>query len=145
MAKRSRTDGTQGQSEIMAGVFTETKPPKDVKFNALQKRIWIDLVRSKASRSWTVSDLYMLADLVFIHAQVIQYRKLIGSELASLEDHKTLDLLVKRARLLNAHLQIHAEATQGKSREQVSQNQAHQDAQQTASQYEGDELLARPH
>ena len=52
---------------------------------------------------------------VFLDIDIIQLEKLA-------------DLLAKRVRLLSAHLQVHPEATQGKSGMQVKQNQKNQEA-----------------
>jgi hypothetical protein len=52
--------------------------------------------------------------------------------------------IVTTAKLLSAHLQIHTEATQGKSREQVEQNKAHRGAQEFADKPEADDLIPRP-
>lgn len=53
---------------------------------------------------------------------------------------KLADTLAKRIRLLSAYLQIHPEATQGKSREQVKQNQQHKEATEYSA-GEGDGLI----
>jgi len=81
-----------------------------------------------------------------VSAQLEQYLALTlaGSEAEDAVDTKELeklaDTLAKRIRLLSAHLQIHPEATQGKSREQVKQNQQHKEAADLAN-GEGDGLI----
>jgi hypothetical protein len=60
------------------------------------------------------------------------------------EMERLADTLSKRIKLLSAHLQIHTEATQGKSREQVEQNKAHRGAQEFADKPEADDLIPRP-
>ena len=60
---------------------------------------------------------------------------------------KLADTLSKRIKMLSTHLQIHTEATQGKSREQVKQNQAHREARDFAEPQGGidkDDLISRP-
>lgn len=145
MTRRKRVDGVDGEAEIMSGAFAGVMPPDNIELSPEEMEIWKDLVSTKAARSWTKSDLYMLADLAAIHVRANLLRVKLRKPTASLAAEKRLDMLVKRARLLNAHLQVHCDATQGKSREQVAQNQQHQDSIQTAMQFEDDDLLARPH
>ena len=41
-------------------------------------------------------------------------------------------------------LQVHAEATQGKARDQVKSNKAQQEAERTLKQQEDEDLIAKP-
>lgn len=134
MAKRKRTDSVAGQQEVMEGALNPfIEPPEHLRVTQDIRPFWDVIIKGKAKRAWLDQDLVVAAELAGIHYQMVHLRGEITSNPAVLGDpehpiHKLLDMVAKRGRMLAAHLQIHPEATQGKSREQTKQNQAHQEA-----------------
>jgi len=153
-SRRKRSDSAAGATEIVQGALSGApKPPKGVTISPAVEPFWELVTTAKAKRAWTKNDLVLAAEvarcmyrLERVSAQLEQYLALTlaGSEAEDAVDTKELeklaDTLAKRIRLLSAHLQIHPEATQGKSREQVKQNQQHKEAADLAN-GEGDGLI----
>jgi len=161
MTKRTRSDSAAGLTEITQGALSGApKPPAGVAISAAVQPFWELVTTAKAKRSWTKNDLVMAAEvarcmyrLEVISAELEKYLALSlippleGGEpemFDSKEMEKRADTLAKRVRMLSAHLQIHAEATQGKSREQVEQNSAHKKASNFSESAENNGLLAKP-
>lgn len=161
MTKRTRSDSAAGLTDITQGALSGApKPPSGVIISAAVQPFWELVTTAKAKRAWTKNDLVMAAEtarcmyrLEVISAELEKY--LAISLVQPLEDgeeevfdskemEKRADMLAKRVRMLSAHLQIHAEATQGKSREQVDQNSAHKQASEFAGSSEDGGLLAKP-
>lgn len=159
MNRRKRSDSAAGRTEIVQGALSGApKPPAGVTISEAVQPFWELVTTAKAKRSWTKNDLVMAAEV----ARCMYRLERISAELeqnfsASLlptdpeeaifdgkEMEKRADMLAKRIRLLSAHLQIHPEATQGKSREQVEQNKTHRQASDFSESSEGDSLLAKP-
>jgi hypothetical protein len=149
MSKRQRSDSAAGRTEITRGALSGApNPPAGVKISEAVQPFWEMVTTAKAKRAWTKSDLVLAAEV----ARCMYRLERVSEELeqnitapseAVKEIEKRADLLAKRVRLLNAHLQIHPEATQGKSREQVKQNEDHKRAADSMES-ESDNLLARP-
>lgn len=160
MSRRKRSDSAAGVTDIVQGALSGApKAPAGVTISEAVKPFWELVTTAKAKRAWTKNDLVIAAEvarcmyrLEVISAELEKYLTL--SLIPSLEEgeeemfdakemEKRADMLAKRIRMLSAHLQIHAEATQGKSREQAKQNQAHQQATDYMES-EGDDLIAKP-
>lgn len=151
MAKRKRIDGAAGLQEIVAdAALPPIKPFEDMELNEQQLVVWNRLVSVKARRAWTDQDLYALGDICIARVNAKQAQKSLDS-LAHTEDNLpmivklqgVLDSSIKRANMLARSIQIHTEATQGKSREQVKQNQTHSGAQSNDRSIEDDGLIPR--
>lgn len=156
MAKRQRSDSAAGAVRIAQDAQSGApEPPKGVIISEAVQPFWEIVTTAKAKRAWTKNDLVMAAEvarcmyrLERVSAQLEEYMALSllpdderdGPDTKEME--KLADTLAKRIRMLSAHLQIHSEATQGKSREQVKQNQAHKDAQQANG--KDSSLIAKP-
>ncbi len=161
MAKRTRADSAKGSTDIMKDALSGApKPPKGVNISEAVLPFWEIVTTAKAKRAWTGNDLVLAADIArcMYRLEVVSNRletylaySLVGADTkddAETPDTKKMetlaDTLSKRIKLLSAHLQIHTEATQGKSREQVGQNKAHHGAKEFADSNAEDDLLARP-
>ena len=160
MTKRARSDSAAGLTEITQGAISGApKPPVGVTISPAVQPFWELVTKAKAKRAWTGNDLVMAAEvarcmyrLEVISAELEKYLALSlvpameGEEevFDSKEMEKLADTLAKRVRMLSAHLQIHAEATQGKSNKQVDQNSGHKQASDFAGSSEDDGLLAKP-
>lgn len=150
MKRRNRTDSAAGRTEITQGAISGApKPPKGIKISKGVKPFWDLVTTAKAKRAWTDSDLVLAAEV----ARCMYRLELVSQELeenaaAPSIDVKAIeqraDMLAKRVKMLNTHLQIHPEATQGKSHKQVKQNEAHRDAVNMGNKKSKDDLLARP-
>jgi len=149
---RHRSDTVKGAQEIISGAIQTINPPVGVELGDGVRPYWDKLVKAKAGRAWNDQDLLMLVELsrnLFrterLSFQMLTEDEIIetGQGLKANPKSGLLDQLVKRARLIMIYLQVHPEATQGKARDQVSQNLAHG---KLTGQYEDDDdyLLARP-
>ncbi|MGP9834220.1 hypothetical protein [Marinobacter sp. NSM] len=158
MTKRKRSDSAAGRTEIVQGALSGApKPPAGVTISEAVQPFWELVTTAKAKRAWTKNDLVMAAEVARCMYRLERISEELEKNMAlallpegeeqpfdAKELEKRADMLAKRVRLLSAHLQIHAEATQGKSREQVDQNSAHRQASEFAEASEGDSLLAKP-
>lgn len=158
MTKRKRSDSAAGTTEIVQGALSGApKPPAGVTISDAVQPFWELVTTAKAKRAWTKNDLVMAAEV----ARCMYRLECISAELEknmalallpgdeeqpfdAKELEKRADMLAKRVRMLSAHLQIHAEATQGKSREQTEQNKTHRQAAEFSEAEEADSLLAKP-
>ena len=148
--RRSRTDGERGLQEIVAGAsLPPDSPPNGINLTDIQLKWWETLYQSKARRAWRKQDLLALADACRVRSQIEEMR---GSLLSVDPIHditvydklsKLIDLSVKQYRLLCVYLQIHPEATQGKSHKQVEQNKIHDQAAGNIED-QSDGLIPRP-
>jgi hypothetical protein len=153
MTKRQRSDSVKGVQEIFEGAGKTIDPPLGIDLGNGVRPYWDKLVNAKAARAWTDQDLLMLVELsrnlfkterlsreMLYEDDVVE----MGNAIKPNPKLTIIDQNVKRARMIMAMLQIHPEATQGKSREQVKQNQTHAEAKVAQQQVEEDSLLARP-
>jgi hypothetical protein len=137
MNRRKRCDSIEGEQQIFQDVKSGPPlPPPGVEISEAVRPFWVSVTMSKAKRAWTPNDLVSAAELArcmfrleFVSRQIEASISLLtlrpdedleGVDIIQLE--KLADLLAKRIRLLSAHLQVHPEATQGKSMKQVEQN-----------------------
>lgn len=154
MTKRKRSDSAAGHTDIVRGALSGApKPPKGVTISEAVRPFWELVTTAKAKRAWTANDLVVAAEvarcmhrLEVVSAQLeAVYADPLDINLDTIKElEKLADQLAKRVRMLSAHIQIHAEATQGKSREQVKQNEVHQQAAGYAEAAEDDGLIAKP-
>lgn len=152
MSRRNRTDSEKGVKEIFDGAGVILEPPIDIKLGDGVRPYWDLLVKCKATRAWQEQDLVLLVELArnLYRTEKLSFDMLTEDEIFIQENGMPkanpksgiIDQLVKRARMIYAMLQIHPEATQGKSRDQVKQNKNH--AQTSQSLNEDDGLLATP-
>ena len=150
--KRARTDSIKGAKEIFDGANSVIDPPIGINLGDGVRPYWDKLVKAKAARAWQDQDLLMLVELSrnLYRTEKLSYQILGEDEVT--EEGKAnpkssvIDQLVKRARMIMAMLQIHPEATQGKSGMQVKQNKAHTKAiENTKSDDDYDDLLPGLH
>lgn len=150
--RRARTDGAKGMQEIVSQANKTVPVPECCKLFDNATPFWELLTKSKATRAWTQADLAMLVNLCNTLADIRVWREQLSFEGPTIgEDEKMkahplvniIDQAEKRARMYSVYLQIHPEATQGKSNKQVKQNQIHADS--LADKPDEDGLLARPH
>jgi len=99
---------------------------------------WRSITKARAADRWNDSDLETAAELARTKASIER----LNGELCNEGDivvnergtpivnpkHSLLETLTRRMVALSRMLQVHAEATQGKARDQVKKNQAQQHA-----------------
>jgi len=148
--KRDRVDGSKGLQQIVAdAALPIIEPPATANLNDAEKAIWCVFVNAKARRAWKDQDLNTLVNLCRVHTKIEDLEKAqrlldpVDDLLVYEKIERMIDLSVKRYRLLCVYLQIHPEATQGKSREQVKQNKTHSEAVGNSAP-DDDGLIPRP-
>ena len=150
--KKTRTDTTAGAVTTMQGALTEIKPPEWVNVPDEAMPFWISITSARAKDRWNMADLESAAELartkwnierLNIEAReegdIILNQK--GTPIVN-PKHNLLETLTRRMVALSRLLQVHAEATQGKSGKQVGANKAQQNAKELTD--DMDDLIARP-
>ena len=132
--------------------MTLIKVPEHVSVPQEAMPFWNSLVQTRAKERWTLPDLEIAAhlakskaDLERIHKEVAEEGDLVinarGTQIPN-PKHTILETISRRIVQLSRLLQVHAEATQGKSRDQVKANKAQAKAKDSLDSL--DELIARP-
>jgi len=149
--RRDRVDGAKGlQAVVSDAALPPIDPPVSANLNDSERAIWYVMFDAKARRAWQPQDLTMLVNLCRVHGQIEKLEVLQNSidpmdDLSGYEKvQKLIDLSVKRFRMICVYLQIHPEATQGKSREQHGQNKAHAAAKGNGEAQQEESLIPRP-
>lgn len=152
MTKRTRSDTAAGSVDAMRGAVTDIEPPIWVIVPREAMPYWRSITSARAADAWNDSDLETAAEL----ARTKHNIERINTELAIEGDiivnergtpivnpkHNLLETLTRRMVALSRMLQVHAEATQGKSRDQVARNQAQSRAKSAID--DAGDLIARP-
>ena len=115
---------------------------------------WKSIISAKDRRSWTPADLEMAAELARTKHRIERLSLELETEPDVIENdrgtlvihpkHRLLDTLVKRSLSLSRTLQIHALATQGRSADQRTRNDAARSAADTLDGIDDDALIAKP-
>lgn len=156
MARRQRTDTVKGALSAMAGATAKPlDPPGHIKLRRQDKPYWNSIVSARARDRWNDADLEIAGNLARCKSDIERLQKEIDKEGDIITNergtpivnprHNLLETLSRRSVALSRMLQVHAEATQGKSREQVKTNKAQEKAANAINQYSTDDLIARPH
>lgn len=151
--KRQRTDTAKGALNTMRGALTKIEPPKHCHMPELAMPFWEEIVSTRANDSWTKPDLSNAANLARTKADIERISKQVeeegdivinarGTQIVN-PKHTLLETLSRRVVQLSRMLHVHAEATQGKSRDQVKQSKAQADAQNAMQQLEDDLIPSR--
>lgn len=152
MTKRQRIDSVNGAASAMKGATSKIDPPDWVDVPEEAMPFWYSIVHTRAFDRWTMPDLEMAAELARTKSSIERLNKELREEGDTLVNergtvvtnpkHTILETLTRRMVALSRSLQVHAEATQGKSRDQVKANQAQKKSRETIE--EADDLIARP-
>lgn len=154
MTKRQRSDSVTGALNSMAGASKEIPVPDWVNVPEPALKFWRSITRARSADRWNDSDLENAAELARTKASIER----LNTELALEGDiikndrgtpivnpkHSLLETLTRRMVALSRMLQVHAEATQGKARDQVKSNKAQQRAHDTIKESSEDDLIAKP-
>jgi len=150
MSRRKRTDGAAGAEEIYKGAAAgPMKPPIGIQLGEGVQPYWDYIVSSKAARAWNEQDLIMVVELArnLFRTERLSFEMLSEDEIIGEKANPKsgiIDQLVKRARIIMIYLQVHPEATQGKARTQVKQNQDHSSAVDGIEESRDDPFIAQP-
>lgn len=153
MTKRQRTDTVKGASTAMQGALMQIEPPAWVSVPAGAMPFWYSITQARAAERWNQTDLEAAAELARTKYNIERLQSELEIEGDIIKNdrgtpivnpkHSLLETLTRRLIALSRMLQVHAEATQGKSREQVKVNKA-QDAARDAMESLSDDLIPRP-
>lgn len=153
-AKRSRSDSsTAAVAAMQAAAAGPLKPPSYVNIRKADKPFWDSIVRARTRESWTDSDLVMAGNLARCLSDIERLQQEIDFEGdVILNDRKTqvinpkhslLETLSRRAVALSRTLQVHAQATQGESRDQGKKATKQREAEKVLAQQDDDDLIPR--
>ena len=154
MAKRQRIDTANGQQALMAGSLKAPGVPAHVRLRKTDKPFWDAVVRARDYSSWTDNDLVLAGNLARCMADIERLQTEIDAEGDVIVNargtqimnpkHSLLETLSRRSVALSRMLQVHAQATQGDSREQKKRNQSHRNSVKVAESISNDDLIAKP-
>lgn len=153
MTKGQRSDSLAGEIETMKNAMTKIDPPDWCIMPDGALPFWHSITRARSADRWNESDLEAAAELARTKFNIERLNKELlnesdiiynerGTQIVN-PKHALLETLTRRVVALSRLLQVHAEATQGKSRDQVKRNKAQQSARQAIENMD-DGLIARP-
>lgn len=152
--KRQRSDTIAGAVSSYQGASRLFEPPAHVRVPDAARPFWFSIVQARAADRWNEADLEVAAELARCRATIERLNLELEDESDIITNakgtqvvnpkHSLLETLTRRMVALSRALQVHAEATQGKSRDQVKQNKAQQQARGTVDDLEDDDLIATP-
>lgn len=152
--KRQRTDSVAGAVNSMAGAMQIIEVPDWVVLPEDALPFWRSITSARSADRWNNSDLETAAELARTKAKIERLNLDLEMEGDIITNDRgtpivnpknaLLETLTRRLVALSRMLQVHAEATQGKSRDQVAGNKAQSNASKIAKGLEGDDLIARP-
>jgi len=152
--RRPRTDSITGQVQAMQGAAKLHRPPAYLSMREEDLPHWDALMRTRATASWTPVDLCLavvlcrtLADIEKLQTELNNEGYLVTNRLGSALINKKFHLvetLTKRVVAYTRLLQLHPNATQGKSREQRQVNKEHATALAGLDRLDDDGLIKRP-
>lgn len=154
MTKRQRTDTVTGAANAIQGAAKKIDPPDWVSVPEPALKFWHSITRARAADRWNDVDLENAAELARTKASIERLNIELALEGDIIKNdrgtpivnpkHSLLETLTRRMVALSRMLQVHAEATQGKARDQVKGNQAQQKAAEHIEETKEDRLLAKP-
>jgi hypothetical protein len=131
------------------------KPPAHIEMPEYAMPHWWAVVRARDYNAWTATDLEHAANLAVCLADLEQLRRELREEGHTLTNakgtvvanpkHNIIETLSRRSVALSKLIHVHAEATSGKSRDEVDRNRKQRDvAENGAAKDDDDGLLAQP-
>ena len=150
--KKQRTDSAAGALATMAGALGEIEPPEHVNVPEGARPFWKSITSARAADRWNDADLESAGELARTKWNIERLNIEIAKEGDTILNqkgtmivnpkHNLLETLTRRMVALSRMLQVHAEATQGKSGKQVKANKAQADARGLMD--DTDDLISRP-
>ena len=139
--RRTRSDSVTA-AIAAAQAPTVINPPAHVTLRDGDRPFWDSVVRARAGTTWNDSDLEHAANLARCKADIETMQMEIAEQGNIIENdrgtpiinprHSLLEVLTRRSVALSRMLHVHAEATQGESRQQSKRAKPEQDAQDAA-------------
>lgn len=139
--RRTRSDSVTA-AVAAAQAPTVINPPAHVTLRDGDRPFWDSVVRARAGTTWNDSDLEHAANLARCKADIETMQMEIAEQGNIIENdrgtpiinprHSLLEVLTRRSVALSRMLHVHAEATQGESRQQSKRAKPEQDAQDAA-------------
>lgn len=139
--RRTRSDSVTA-AIAAAQAPTVINPPAHVTLRDGDRPFWDSVVRARAGTTWNDSDLEHAANLARCKADIETMQMEIAEQGNIIENdrgtpiinprHSLLEVLTRRSVALSRMLHVHAEATQGESRQQSKRAKPEQDAQSAA-------------
>lgn len=139
--RRQRSDSITA-AVVAAQSQSDINPPDHVTLRDGDLPFWWSIVRARATSSWNASDLEQAANLARCKADIERLQQEITAMGDIIENdrgkpiinprHALLEVLSRRSVALSRMLHVHAEATQGESREQSKRAAPEQDAKEAA-------------
>lgn len=139
--RRTRSDSVTA-AIAAAQAPTVINPPAHVTLRDGDRPFWDSVVRARAGTTWNESDLEHAANLARCKADIETMQMEIAEQGNIIENdrgtliinprHTLLEVLTRRSVALSRMLHVHAEATQGESRQQSKRAKPEQDAQAAA-------------
>lgn len=139
---------------MQAAAAGAINPPGHVHLRPSDRPYWDAIVRARARDSWTDADLILAGNLARCNADIERLQREIDSEGDVVENargtpvvnprHALLETLSRRSVALSRMLQVHAQATQGDSRDQAKRATRQRAAEKLLTQHD-DDLIPRAH
>ena len=138
--RRTRTDSADAAVAAAKAVASgPIDPPAHVKLRECDRPFWDSIVSARARDSWNTSDLEVAANVARAKADIERLTEEIQTEGDIVTNdrgtqiinpkHTLLETLTRRVMAGSRMLHVHAEATNGESREQRGKNAAQKDAE----------------
>lgn len=151
--RKKRSDSAAAAIDAMANATKIIDPPKHVKLRDGDRPFWDAVVRARDYSSWNESDLIQAGNLARCMSDIERLQMELdkegdvvtnqrGTQIVN-PKHSLLETLSRRSVSLSRIIQVHAQATQGESKQQRGRNTKQREAQQF-HESEDDELIARP-
>ena len=152
--KRQRTDSVTGALASMSGAMKSIDVPDWVILPEEAMPFWKSITSARAAERWNNTDLECAAELARTKAKIerLNIDLVVEGDIITNErgtpivnpKNNLLETLTRRVIAMSRMLQVHAEATQGKSRDQVPANKAQAEATKVVGEISSDDLIARP-
>lgn len=152
--KRARSDTVTAAAKAFSDAVKKVQPPPHVILRDGDWPFWESIVGARANSSWNNADLEVAANLARCKADIERLSVRIVAEGDIIENargtpivnpkHQLLETLSRRAMALSRLLHVHAEATQGESREQAKRKAPEDAARKALDGLGGDALIAPP-
>lgn len=134
MPRKQRLDTTKGALDTMSAATAVIDPPPHVYLSESALPFWRSITSARSADRWNSTDLECAAQLARAKADIERITQdIIDEGDIIINDRGTpivnpkqtlLETITRRQIALTKMLQVHAEATQGKSRDQVKKNKA---------------------
>ena len=142
MTRKQRTDTVKGAVIAMAGAVSQIEVPDHVNVPPDAMPFWRSIMKARSADRWNDTDMEVAAELARTKASIERLNLEIAEEGDIVKNdrgtpivnpkHNLLETCTRRVVALSRMLQVHAEATQGKSRDQVKGNRAQAEAAKAA-------------